>query len=131
MSANSLIYDHIRSTSLYEWTFAVLVTNLTLNAYRFAIQLVSLVFDMFKLAYSKKLYGPLNDNDMRPYVKYFDGRYEFIFKLTESLILVVAAYYNARCLLVFSILGLALTLSVFILHVSIIFFSVIFLKGEF
>lgn len=131
MTITSDNYDYLRTDILFEWTFAVLVINLTLQIYRLVAQVASLVFDVFKLTYGKSLFGPLTDTDLKAYGNYFTARNELLFKLSESVVLLITAYYGAKSLLNFSVLGLAIQSVIFILHVIVLTLGIIFLVGKF
>lgn len=131
MTITSDNYDHLRTDILFEWTFAVLVINLTLQIYRLVAQLASLVFDVFKITYGKTLFGPLTDTDLRAYGNYFTARNELIFKLSESVVVLITAYFGAKSLLNFSVLGLAINSAILILHVVVLTLGIIFLVGEY
>lgn len=116
-----------RSKALFEWTFAILVINLTIQFYRLVAQFVTFLFDMFKLTYGVELFWPLTTDDLRPYTHYFTTQNEIIYKLIESSILTFSAFYAARSILNYSIVGLVINFLLYFLHVTILIMSSFFL----
>lgn len=121
--------DAIRLMSLFEWTFAILVANLTVQFFRLLAQFTTLIFDLLKLSYGIDLFWPLTTDDLRPYTHYFTSQNEILYKLLESSILVSVAIYGARSLADFSIVGLVFVSLVFSLHSALLILGIIF-TGE-
>lgn len=119
--------DATRGKVLFEWTFAILVTNLTIQFYRLVAQFVTFLFDIFKLTYGVELFWPLTTDDLRPYTHYFTTQNEIIYKLIESSILTFSAFYAARSILNGSIVGLVISFLLYFLHVLILIMSSFFL----
>lgn len=122
--------DYFRTTPLFEWSFFIFVANFTLQVYQLAGQLATIIFDMFKLAYSKEIFGPLTNDDLKPYSRVLVSQYEVYYKLAESVVLTLAAYFIAKSLLNFSTVGLILCVIVFILHFIALISAAIFLLGK-
>lgn len=122
--------EQIRGTTLFEWTFAILVLNLTIQVYRLAANLIIIIFDLFKLTYSVDLFWPLTNEDRKTYSLYFVQQRDVIFKLIEGIILVVAAFFGASGLLTFSISNLIVYTSVFIAHGIILTLGATFIQGK-
>lgn len=118
--------DALRLRSLYEWTFAIVVANLTVQFFRLLAQFTTLIFDLLKLSYGIDLFWPLTTDDLRPYTHYFKSQNEILYKLLESLILTATAIYGTRSLADFSVVGLILVSLVFSLHSSLLVLGVIF-----
>lgn len=123
--------DYFKTSQLFEWTFAILVANFTLQAYRLAAQVVSYVFDMFKLSYSKEIFGPLTNDDLRPFAQYFLARNVLLFKLAESSALTLAAFFLAKSLINLSMVGLCICGVVFVGHVIMLVLGAIYLYGKY
>lgn len=122
--------DSIKASSLFEWTFAISVANLTIQVYRLVAQFTTFVFDIFKLSYGVDLFWPLTTDDLRPYTHYFMNQNDTIFKLLETLLLAMGAFYGAKCLLNYSMIGLLLSALLFLIHSSIAIMGVIFVVGK-
>lgn len=123
------LQDSIRSETLYEWTFAILVINCTIQFYRLMAQFITFLFDIFKLTYGVELFWPLTTDELRPYTHYFTTQNEIIWKLMESSILTISAFYAARSVLNYSIVGLGIGLLVYFPHVLILIASSFYLHG--
>lgn len=119
-----------RQTPLFEWTFAIVIANLTVQFYRLVAQFATFLFDLFRLSYGVDLFWPLTTDDLRPYTHYFTTQNEIIYKLIESCILTITAFYGARSLLNYSTLGLVIYFLVFFIHGSLLVLGYIFVQGE-
>lgn len=119
-----------RSTPLYEWTFAIVVANVVIHFYRLVAQFATFMSDLFKLSYGVDLFWPLTTDDLRPYTHYFTSQNEIIYKLAESLILLLTSYYGMVWLLDNSSIGLIFFLFVFFIHSSLLIVGVILLNGK-
>lgn len=126
--AEHLISD--RTTTLFEWTFAILVANFSVQLYRLVAQFATLVFDILKLSYGVDLFWPLTTDDLRPYSQYFITQNEIIYKLGESLVLTVSAFYGALCLLDYTVYGLAVYFFLFWIHGILLIVGFLFMRGE-
>lgn len=123
--------DYFRTIALFEWTFAIFVANLTLQASQLVTQIAAFVFDMFRLAYGKEIFGSLTNDDIKPYSQYLVSKYELAFKLGENVLLTVAAYFMAKSLLNFSLVGLGICFVIFVAHEMALIFGAIFLLDKF
>lgn len=123
------LQDSIRTETKYEWTFAILVMNCTIQFYRLVAQFITFLFDIFKLTYGVELFWPLTTDELRPYTHYLTTQNEIIWKLIESSILTVSAFYAARSVLNYSIVGLGIGLIVYFPHVLILIASSFYLHG--
>lgn len=108
--------ESCRVLPLYEWTFAILIANVTIQIYRLVVQLSTIVFDSFRLSYAVNLFWPLTTDDLKPYYHYFKSQYELLFKLVENVLLTATAVFGALCLLDFSVVGLSLNFVIFFCH---------------
>jgi hypothetical protein len=85
---------------------------------------------MFKIVYGKEIFGELTNDDLKLYSQYISSKYEFVFKLIESIVLALAAYFIAKSLLNFSLVGLGVCGIVFLSHVIALILGAIFLIGK-
>jgi hypothetical protein len=108
--------DYSKATPLFEWAFAVFVANFTLQVYHLVGQLATLIFDMFKLAYSKEIFGQLTNDEIKPHAHYLASKYEIAFRLGESAALTLAGYFIIKSLLNSSAVGLVICMIVFAVH---------------
>lgn len=110
--------DYFRTTALFEWAFAIFVANLTLQASQLVTQLVAFVFDLFKLAHVKELFGSQTDDDVtEPKSRHIASNYELAFKLVENVLLTIVAFFMAKSLINFSVFGLTVCGVLLVLHV--------------
>lgn len=123
--------DSLRPTTLYEWTFAIIVANLTVQFYRLVAQFATFLFDIFKLSYGVDLFWPLTTDDLRPYTHYFITQNEIIYKLAESIVLTLTAFYCAISFLDSYIIGLSISIIILLIHSLILILGVVFIQGEF
>lgn len=119
-----------RPTPLFEWTFAIFSANLAVQFYRLVAQLATFLSDIFKLKYGVDLFWPLTTDDLRPFSHYFLAQNEIIYKLTESVILTGIAFYGAKSLLNFSIIGLGINCFVFLIHFLLLILGFCLVRGK-
>lgn len=123
--------DAFRLITIYEWTFAAAVANLTIQIYRLVIQLTTFIFDIFKLSYGIDLFWPLTADDLKPYTQYFSNQDETIYKLAESFVLTVASFYGASSFLSYTITGLILYIIVFSTHSLVSIVGLFLIRGKY
>lgn len=123
--------DSIRSTTLYEWTLTILVSNFTIQIYRLTAQLATFFFSVFKLSHSVDYFWPLTTDDLKPYTRHFITNNEILYKLGESLLLTITSFYGVHGLLDISMVALGINIFVFFLHIMALLFGLIFVSGKF
>lgn len=123
-------HDYIRTLPLFEWTFAVLVVNFTLQTYRLASRFATTIFSATGLAQGRSLFESLNDAELMPYSKYLSNNMELAFRLGESLILILVSIFAAKSFLAFAVVGLVVCSCLLLLHVITVLYSVLVLSGK-
>lgn len=119
-----------RETSIFQWTFAIVVANATVQIYRLIAQFTTFLFDILKLSYSINLFWPLTTDDLKPYSHYFLAKNDIIYKLIECLVLAITGIYGASCVLQYSIIGLSIYFLIFFIHTSLTILGYLFLERK-
>lgn len=123
-------FDSLRLEPLFEWTFAIIVANLAVQLYRFIAQFATLFLDIFKLSYGVDLFWPLTTDDLKPFSHYFTTQNEILYKLVECLVLTVAAFFAASCLLNNAVIGLIISFFIFFVHSMLLICGFVCVRGE-
>lgn len=131
MSTSNDYLEAIRASSLFEWTFALLVVNLTIQFHRLGAQLINFLFDLVKLTSSLDLFWPLTSDDLKPYNAYIQNRYETTLRFFEGVVLTIVAYLGASSLLSLNPVGESIFITVFALHCIIIILGLTILRGKY
>lgn len=117
---NDEILDTVRTSSLFDFAFAVFVCNLTNCMYRFVLHLTTSTFELLELNHGIDLFWPLTTDDLKPFGQHLFGKFEIVARLLENVLLVLTALLSVRWALNLDSMGLITSSVVFLIHIIIL-----------